>query len=104
MCLHGGWGDPLWRGFVRGLCMGVAGGGLMLLAGWAAILSDYGLINRKVFLYIVVLFCLAFICLLGIYLVNQPRFLVPPHLRRQPGAFEEWAGELASRLPSRRAK
>jgi hypothetical protein len=24
---------------------------------------------------------------------NRPRFLVPPHLRHQPGAIAEWLGE-----------
>jgi hypothetical protein len=30
---------------------------------------------------------------LSVVFFNRPRFLVPPHLRHQPGAFAEWRGK-----------
>jgi hypothetical protein len=98
------WGAPVWRGFVRAIPVGTVSFGLLTLAMWFAILFDNHLVGRDLSMPLLLLFGLAMVCLVGIYLFNQPWFLVPPHLQRQPGALLEWYRGLASRLRTRRRK
>jgi hypothetical protein len=85
------YGDALWRGWVRALPSGAAGFtpgttlGLYLLWGpddlhAAAAVVFLGLAGAA----------LSFALMVTVALFNWPRFVVPPHLREQPGAVTEW--------------
>ena len=93
-----GWwsyGKPVWRGWVRALPMlaSVAYLGL-LIAAYLGFVSPFFHLSRQADLVVIVIFLIsfigAFLLALTIFLFNFPRLAVPPHLRNQPGALEEW--------------
>lgn len=87
------WGGPLWRGFVRGMPVGIAGWWCPIIAYIAILLANRDLIPKDVPLFPASLAGLCFILCVLISLYNWPTILVPPHLRPQYGAFEEWLGK-----------
>jgi hypothetical protein len=42
-----------------------------------------------------------FVLLPGVVLFSQPKFLIPPLLRSQPGAISEWVTRWSGRRPRR---
>jgi len=96
------WGDAAWRGYVRALPASIMGFGvlsatvplLMLFPEdpqgpfvrpyWFILLSQGMLIVPLLSMGTAILF-------------NQPKFIVPPHLRAQPGMLAEWAAAWRAR-------
>lgn len=82
------WGPVLWRGWVRSLP----------LVGIIAVLFPVGMLvvrvwesdSAVVFLVMMLILFIVFVLGASIMLFNQPKALVAPHLRDQPGAIEEW--------------
>lgn len=84
------WGEPLRRGFIRGLHLGVLGSVVMVFLGFAAAaLEPTESIGPVVGAALVLFFALL---VLGgsVALFNRPRWVVPPHARNEPGAVHEW--------------
>lgn len=87
-----GFGPALWRGLIRvtPLCAGLTlllGAQLVLLdldldATWVATAQEIGMYAMGVILLLIG----------AVVLLNEPKVLVPPHLRHQPGAMDEWRG------------
>jgi hypothetical protein len=88
------WGDPLLRGWVRALAVGLIGGWLLVTSMIAAALLATETVTSSVGFGILSLLVIGLFASLGmiatIMLFNRPRFAVPPHLRDQPGAVAEW--------------
>jgi hypothetical protein len=88
------WGDPLLRGWVRALAVGLIGGWLLVASTIAAALLATETVTSSVgfgFLTLLVIGLFVSLGMVGtIMLFNRPRFAVPPHLRDQPGAVAEW--------------
>jgi hypothetical protein len=87
------WGGPLWRGFVRGMPVGIAGWWSLIIAYIGILLANRDLIPKDVPLFPASLMGLCFILCVLISLFNWPTILVAPHLRSQNGAFAEWLGK-----------
>ena len=90
------WGDPLLRGWIRALPVGLIGGWLLVDSMIAAAALATETITSGVGFGILTLLVIGLFVSLGmvatIMLFNRPRFAVPPHLRDQPGAVAEWRG------------
>jgi hypothetical protein len=90
------WGDPLLRGWVRALAVGLIGGWLLVASMIAAGLLATETVTSSVGFGFLTLLVIGLFVSLGmvatIMLFNRPRFAVPPHLRDQPGAVAEWRG------------
>jgi hypothetical protein len=88
------WGDPLLRGWVRALAVGLIGGWLLVASTIAAALLATETVTSSVGFGFLTLLVIGLFVSLGmvatIMLFNRPRFAVPPHLRDQPGAVAEW--------------
>lgn len=97
------WGEPLRRGFIRGLHLGVLGTVVMVLAIFAtADLEPTGSMGPAAGAALGMLFAL--LVLYGsVILFNRPRWVVPPHARTQPGAVHEWRARRRERRDDRHA-
>src|SRR5262249_4727713 len=84
------WGVPLWRGFVRGMPVGIAGWWFVVISYIGILLADLDVMPKDVPLFPAGLACLCFFLCVLISLFNWPGILVAPHLRSQHGAFEQW--------------
>lgn len=97
------YGDVSWRGYVRVIPFGgLVGGTFLVLEAWCfMLLTSFGqfqfVSNQAArdwlgwgltigFAGLVVSFLLS----MSVFLFNQPKLLVPPGLRHQPGAIEVW--------------
>lgn len=91
------WGEPLRRGFLRGLHLGILSAVVLVFLVFAtADLEPTGHIGPVVGTAVG-----AFFVLLGlnalVVLFNRPRWAVPPRYRDQPGAISEWRAALRGR-------
>ncbi len=89
------WGDALWRGWRRAFIAGIIAGWILILIGLTGdVLTATGLIAPPAPLWFTVPALVLFFGAVGltvsIMLFNWPKFLVPPDLRREPGATQEW--------------
>lgn len=88
------WGDPLWRGFMRAWPTLIVTGVAFAVLGSALILTTAVPGQPSPVMAAALLIALfgGLGLVLAIILVNWPRALVPPHLREQSGALEDWLG------------
>ena len=91
------WGDALWRAFARIVPISIFA---MSAATLALLASAVSVPSVATWLAFVAVFLAGLAA--AITLFNQPKFLVPPHLRQEPGALEEWYRALRRRLGPRR--
>jgi hypothetical protein len=96
-----GWpfGKPLWLGWVRScasivVLMAVAVVGLPVFLVGAEILGAVLLVGSLSQILVV---------LVAVTLFNQPKVIVPPPFRRQPGALSTWLGRGRGAAKGRRA-
>ena len=99
------WGDPLLRGWIRALPVGLIGGWLLVTSmAAAALLATETVGSALGFGVLTILVAGVFLSLgmvVAIMFLNRPRFAVPPHLRDEPGALSEWrSGGSRKRRPS----
>lgn len=99
------WGDPSWRGWVRATPLG---GVAFVELVVAAVIADVGSVGSEtnanavataVTLVLAAVFVLAMIGVFLVVLFNWPKFAVPAHLRKQPGALREWREQRRRRRP-----
>jgi hypothetical protein len=90
------YGGALWRGFTRAMPAGALGFWILIAAivVGAFVPADetsFGL-HAPVWYVVatVILFVGALVLQATIVLFNQPKFLVPPYMRDEPGALFEW--------------
>jgi hypothetical protein len=84
------YGDAFWRGFVRSLLASIIAGWFLVLGGFGIFLANGKTIDQAVPVWLGLgFFAFGFISL-SIAFFNWPKFLVPPSLRDQPGAVQEW--------------
>jgi hypothetical protein len=89
-------GMALWRGWVRGMPLAFFAGCFLLVAVIVGAFvpqdSDSEGFAAPAWYVIPVLgtFFMSLVLFFSVVLVNRPRFVVPPHLRDQPGALKEW--------------
>lgn len=104
------YGGALWRGWIRAAIVAtmyvVVGGPVYFVVNlWG---YDPPWPTGFVTLYTVVVAGFTFVPLLlffSVMLFSWPRFLIPPHLRDQPGAVSEWiSGRRRRSTPERRAR
>lgn len=97
------WGEPLRRGFIRGLHLGILGTiVLVFLVFTTADLEPTESVGPVAGTAVGLFFVL--LALSGsVVLFNRPRWAVPPHARHQPGAVHEWRARLRERHDDRRA-
>ena len=90
--------ETLWRGWVRSIvvqCLIITSAiGLILYSIWGP--SDEGT-ARVVFIIGLAVAGLAFALGMTAIYWNRPKFVVPPHLRSEPGAFAQWYANWRSR-------
>ena len=98
------WGGALWRGWVRSLPLGVVlGCALVALFAVGFFLGPpepgpFGLVAPLWYATAVLLVVFGYVALLcTIALFNWPKAAVPPHLRHEPGALQEWTREHRAR-------
>ena len=89
------WGEALWQGYRRSFLpalIGIAVLLTMVLSGLFIPEQPQGPFVRPYWAVIPALsaFGLALLAWLSVVLLNFPKFLVPPHLRDQPGALAVW--------------
>lgn len=91
------WGEPLRRGFIRGLHLGILGTVvLVFLVFVTADLEPTGTMGPIAGTAVGLFFAL--LVLYGsVMLFNCPRWAVPPHARAQPGAVHEWRARFRER-------
>jgi hypothetical protein len=89
--------DAEWRAFVRALPLGVIQVWIMIVGGLALTVTpeiEAGPLGTTRPAWSVIPFFTLFfgnaLAMVMIALFNRPKFLVPPHLRDQPGAISEW--------------
>jgi hypothetical protein len=83
-------GDAVWRGFLRSLPAAVIGAWFLILATFGIVLSNRKIIDESVPVWLGLGFFLFGVLAITIALFNWPKFLVPPSLRDEPGAVQEW--------------
>jgi hypothetical protein len=87
------WGAPLWRAWVRSWF--VASSGCLL-----AVLRLVGMITDAAVAYVLACLMLTagwLFLSLSVVMFNRPRFVIPPHLRSEPGLVAEIAAGLHRR-------
>jgi hypothetical protein len=92
------WGETLFRGWVRSLIALTLTGTLLLGVFVLGVIADIGEESQTssdavqlAFAVSFVLLVLLFIAGITVSLFNRPKFIVPPHLRGERGAIEQWA-------------
>lgn len=91
-----------WRGWVRGMPVGIAGAAFLLVAAWPAAVEGWSVQDHTAVAVLVLIgstglmLCCALMA--SIMLVNRPRAFVPPQLRHQQGALHTWRRRRRSRL------
>ncbi len=104
-------GDPLLRGWERSMPAAFAAGWSLVVAfvtGWLATVgkrTDSQTLHDLAYVGFAAIgvFFLSLFVLATVVLFNRPKFIVPPHLRLQPGAVQEWFRAIRKRRGSRRA-
>lgn len=91
-------GAAMWHGYVRGLPVLCA---LFPLGLPIALINRFGgeTLNEVVLPPFAFGILAAMLLCATIVFFNRPRFLVPPHLRAQPGALDEWTGAHVPPVP-----
>ena len=96
--------EATWRGCMRAMPCLVVGGPGLVIAGWCFMLwtsiDGYYFVSDPTVRWWLPLGAvfgagctvLAFAAGLSVFLFNRPRGIVPPHLRSEPGAFNDWFG------------
>lgn len=91
-----------WRALVRSGPAGTIEGPLVA-AGYVVSGSDNSSAQQAIEVLVAVLVALALLLTAAVALYNRPKFLVPPHLRKLPGAVDELKGaEVPQQESSRR--
>lgn len=91
-----------WRALVRSGPAGTIEGPLVA-AGYLASGFDSSPAQQVVEVIVAVLAAIALLLTAAVALYNRPKLLVPPQLRKLPGAVDEWKGaEVAEEDSSRR--
>lgn len=86
--------DPVWRGNVRSGPIAVVGCLTGVLAVIALLLSpSFPGLRLVAIVLLATVFTTAMVFLLTVTFFNWPKFVVPRHLRGQPGAVQEWSEE-----------
>jgi hypothetical protein len=83
----------LWRGYTRSLLVVWIGLPLMLAAVVVGRFAPKSSTSPLFWVAVVLTVAAAFAMLVllpGVYLFARPKFLIPPLLRSQPGAVQEW--------------
>lgn len=85
------YGAALWRGLTRIHLLGI----IAMPVGALMLLFDQGF-DGQAAAVLATAFAVALVAVVvagwSVILLNRPTFLVPPHLRQQPGALREWRG------------
>lgn len=98
------WGEPLRRGFIRGLHLGILGTVVLVFLVFAtADLEPTESIGPVVGSALVLFFALLALYT-SVVLFNRPRWVVPPYARDQPGAVREWRTRFRERRRQRHAR
>lgn len=89
------WGEALWQGYRRMFLPGLMVGGVFVIIIFMSLFvseAPQGPFARPYWVVIpwLVALGLSGTAMLSTVLFNVPKFLVPPHLRGQPGAVAEW--------------
>jgi len=83
-------GGAMWRGFVR---ITPIGGPVLGMTGLVAVIHWLGDGRQTASFAVASVIWVAMLVVVGtIVLFNRPKWMVAPHLRRQPGAVGEWLG------------
>lgn len=98
------WGEPLRRGVIRGLHLGILGTVVLVFLVFATADLDPTGNMDPIAGAAVVLFCAVLVLYGSVILFNRPRWVVPPHARDQPGAVHEWRARFRERRQQRRAR
>ena len=91
------YGPILWRGLLRVNTLSSAT--MFSLAFTAVVLTLEGKVARAIGGALSLFSIALLVPCLTIVFFNRPRFLVPPHLRDQSGAFAEWRGSSVRPTP-----
>jgi hypothetical protein len=91
-------GGPLLRAWERSMPAAFAAGWSLIVAfltGWLAAVgkrTDSQPLRDLAYVGIaaIAVFFLSLFVVATVVLINRPKFIVPPHLRQQPGAVQEW--------------
>jgi hypothetical protein len=81
------WGETAWRGFVRAIPAILVGSALVVGMTTYAVVVGPARVREDVFWLWFTLFMLSLGAWATIVLINQPKFLVPPYLRSEPGLW-----------------
>ncbi len=95
------WGDAVWRGMVRtfpsvgaivfGWTLAFVALKLGPAANWPAA------VGLAYWALALLLYVPGFVLFFTVAFLSWPMFLIPPHLRHQPGIFAEWGADLRRR-------
>ncbi len=104
-------GGPLLRGWERSMPAAFASGWSLLVAFVTGSLAAAGKRTDSqplhdlayVGIAAIGVFFLSLFVMATVVLFNRPKFIVPPHLRQQPGAVQEWFRAIRRRRGSRHA-
>jgi MFS family permease len=89
------WGGMLWRAWVRAWFIAGVGSGSLVLLLPAIVLDSV----PDWYVYVsLAAFVLAAIVAMSVVLFNRPRFVIPPHLRDEPGLVAEMIAAARRRL------
>lgn len=94
------WGETLWRAFIRCMVFGWVCGSILCVA--ITYYAYFGDLDRDVApLWFAIPgganLIIGAILLITVTFFNWPKFVVPPHLRDQPGALREWLDDWRKR-------
>jgi len=88
------WSEAAWEGWVRALPAACVGGAALDVAAWIAVLLSKSAASKAALAAASAVWLLAMVIAGAIILFNRPRWLVPPHLRRQPGLISRHRGRV----------
>lgn len=87
------WGEPMRRGFIRGLHWDIIGTVALVIIFFTLPDPRHTAELGTVTTIAIILFFLSLALNTLLILFNRPKWAVPPHYRNQPGAIKEWVAK-----------